>query len=184
MENPAAETVRTIESLDEEQYTNFVEERLERCTKPVTDKLSNNTLALFSRSQTKTQSKQQMQLTAVKSACSLFLRLYIECQSRNGDLQSKSTTLPDIRPNLMPQSLTEQPLSKCCSDKDLHEYVNIVFAPYIYTQLEKKVHRLDLVWDVYLPDSLKGTTRQKSGSLSSCLRIARTSYLLIKTKLR
>ena len=86
MENPAAETVRTIESLDEEQYTNFVEERLERCTKPVTDKLSNNTLALFSRSQTKTQSKQQMQLTAVKSACSLFLRLYIECQSRNGDL--------------------------------------------------------------------------------------------------
>ena len=119
MENPAAETVRTIESLDEEQYTNFVEERLERCTKPVTDKLSNNTLALFSRSQTKTQSKQQMQLTAVKSACSLFLRLYIECQSRNGDLQSKSTTLPDIRPNLMPQSLTEQPLSKCCSGKDL-----------------------------------------------------------------
>ena len=29
-------------------------------------------------------------------------------------------------------------------------------------QLEK-VHRLNLVWDVYLPDSLKGPTRQKRG---------------------
>ena len=42
------------------------------------------------------------------------------------------------------------------------EYVNIVSAPYISSQLEK-VHRLDLVWDVYQPDSLKGTTRQKRG---------------------
>lgn len=37
MDTPAAETVRKIESLGEEQYTKFVEERLELCTKPVTD---------------------------------------------------------------------------------------------------------------------------------------------------
>ena len=42
--------------------------------------------------------------------------------------------------------------------KTFQEYVNIVFAHYISTQMEK-VHRLDLVWDVYIPDSLKGTTR-------------------------
>ena len=46
--------------------------------------------------------------------------------------------------------------------KTFQEYVNIVFAPYISTQLEN-FHKLDLVWDVYLPDSLKGTTRQKRG---------------------
>ena len=46
--------------------------------------------------------------------------------------------------------------------KTFQEYVNIIFAPYISTQLQK-VHRLDFVWDVYLPDSLKGTTRQKRG---------------------
>ena len=66
---------------------------------------------------------------------------------------------------LMPQSLTEQLLFKCfipVAAKNFQEYVNIVFAPYISTQLEK-FHRLDLVWDVYLPDSLKGTTRQKRG---------------------
>ena len=42
IETPVAETVRKIESLDEEQYTKFVEERLELCTKPVTDTLPKN----------------------------------------------------------------------------------------------------------------------------------------------
>jgi len=86
METPVAETVRKIESLGEKQYTKFVEERLELCTKPVTDTLPKNKSPLFSRSQTKMQLKQQMQLAAVKSDCSLFLRLYIACQSRDGDL--------------------------------------------------------------------------------------------------
>ncbi|KAK2149322.1 hypothetical protein LSH36_455g04006 [Paralvinella palmiformis] len=81
-----AETVREIESLGDEQYTKFVEERLELRTNPVTDTLPKNKLPRFSRSQTKTQSKQQMQLAAVKSDCSLFSRLYIACQSCDGDL--------------------------------------------------------------------------------------------------
>ena len=48
------------------------------------------------------------------------------------------------------------------AENTFQEYVNRDFAPYISTQLEK-VHRLDLVWDVYLLDSLKGTTRQNRG---------------------
>ena len=86
MDTPMAETVRKIESLGEEQYTKCVEERLELCTKPVTETLPKNKLPLFSRPQTKTQSKQQIQLAAVKSDCSLFSRLYIACQTRDGDL--------------------------------------------------------------------------------------------------
>ena len=86
METPVAETVRRIESLGEKQYTKFVEERLELCTKPVTDTLPKNKLPLFSWSQTKTQLKQQMQLAAVKSDCSRLWRQYIACQSRDGDL--------------------------------------------------------------------------------------------------
>ena len=31
---------------------------------------------------------------------------------------------------------------------------------YMFNQLEK-VNRMDIVWDVYFPDSLKGTTREK-----------------------
>ena len=47
MDTPVAETVRKIESLGEEQYTKFVEERLELCTKPVTETLPKNKLPLF-----------------------------------------------------------------------------------------------------------------------------------------
>ena len=52
METPGAETVRKTEFLGEEQYTKFVEERLELCTKPVTDTLPKNKLPIFSQSQT------------------------------------------------------------------------------------------------------------------------------------
>ena len=197
METPVAETVRKIESLGEEQYTKFVEESLELCTKPVTDTLPKNKLPLFSRSQTKTQLKQQMQLAAVKSDCSLFSRLYIGCQSRDGDLdqffshenqaappalstggklrlavkadllhclesdQTETTSPPVVDAPILDGAATVQMLNHVAA-KNFQEYMNIVFAPYISTQLEK-VHRLDLVWDVYLPDSLKGTTIQKRG---------------------
>ena len=192
METQVVENVRKIE-----QYPKFVEERLELCTKPVTYTLPKNTLALFSRSQTKTQSKQQMQLAAVKSDCSLFSRQYIECQSRDGDLdqffshknhaappalstggklrlavkadllhclksdQTETTSASVVDATILDGAAIVQMLNPGAA-KTFQEYVNLVFAPYISTQLET-VHRPDLFWDVYLPDSLKGTTRQKRG---------------------
>ena len=42
------------------------------------------------------------------------------------------------------------------------EYAQHVFIPYVKKQLENTT-RLDIVWDVYRPDSLKGTTGQKRG---------------------
>ena len=42
----------------------------------------------------------------------------------------------------------------------MQPYVDTVLAPYISTTLQKNC-RIDLVWDVYLPDSLKGATREK-----------------------
>ena len=45
----------------------------------------------------------------------------------------------------------------------MQPYVDTVLAPYISTQLQKNC-RIYLVWDVYLPDSLKGATREKRGT--------------------
>ena len=42
------------------------------------------------------------------------------------------------------------------------DYSNSVFLPYIFGQLQS-VRRLDIVWDVYLADSLKARTRSKWG---------------------
>ena len=46
--------------------------------------------------------------------------------------------------------------------KTFEEYAQQIFIPYVSTKLQT-VSRLDLVWDTYLPDSLKGTTRAKRG---------------------
>ena len=42
-------------------------------------------------------------------------------------------------------------------------YANEVFIPYLEKQL-KTAKRLDLVWDTYIPDSLKESTREKRGT--------------------
>ena len=46
--------------------------------------------------------------------------------------------------------------------KTFQEYADFVFGPYISSQIDK-TSRVDVVWDVHLPESLKGTTRQKRG---------------------
>ena len=46
--------------------------------------------------------------------------------------------------------------------KTFRDYTDYVFMPYIVLQLNN-VHRLDVVWDVYIAENLKTSTRQKSG---------------------
>ncbi|XP_041473700.1 uncharacterized protein LOC121422610 [Lytechinus variegatus] len=197
METTVTETVRKVESLGEEQYAKFVEERLELCTRPVTEPLKKNRLLLFSRPEPKTRSKQQMELTAVKNDCSLFSRLYISCQSREGDLnkffchenqaappalsaegklhlgtkadllqclkanQPETTSAPKVDVIIIDGAAVVQMLNPT-SAKTFKEYSSAVFGAYISDQLER-VDRLDIVWDVYIADSLKGTTREKRG---------------------
>lgn len=82
------ESVRNAEKLGEKQYQNFVEERLVKCSVPITDVIPKNKLALLSHSSSKPSSKQKMQLTALKNDCNLFSRLYVSCQTRSGDLDT------------------------------------------------------------------------------------------------
>ena len=46
--------------------------------------------------------------------------------------------------------------------KTFQEYADFVFGPYISSQIDK-TSCVDVVWDVYLPDSLKEKSRQKRG---------------------
>ena len=46
--------------------------------------------------------------------------------------------------------------------KTFREYADLVFIPYIKSNLEK-VRRLDIVWDCYVQDSLKACTRNRRG---------------------
>ncbi|KAG1681932.1 Solute carrier family 22 member 4 [Nymphon striatum] len=51
---------------------------------------------------------------------------------------------------------------KPATSKSFEEYAQHIFIPYISTKLQV-VSRLDLVWDTYLADSLKCSTRAKRG---------------------
>ncbi|GFO25216.1 hypothetical protein PoB_005172100 [Plakobranchus ocellatus] len=46
--------------------------------------------------------------------------------------------------------------------KTFQEYADHIFLPFIKAQL-RNVTRIDIVWDVYLEDSLKSTTREIRG---------------------
>ena len=86
VDTQVADAVRRIITLGEEQYTEFVTQRLERCTTPITHPLPKNKLPLFSRPPVKSKTKEKAQLAALKSDCGLFSRLYISCQTRDGDI--------------------------------------------------------------------------------------------------
>ena len=51
------------------------------------------------------------------------------------------------------------------------EYFDAVFAPYVMKQLESVI-RVDLVWDVYVSDSLKRSARERKALVSDekCFR--------------
>ena len=44
--------------------------------------------------------------------------------------------------------------------RTLQDYADMVFTSYISSQLQS-ANRIDIVWDVYIRDSLKATTREK-----------------------
>ena len=81
------ESVQKIKKIGQSQYKAFVSERMVERTKPITHPLKQNKLPLFSRPTTKTVSKKQAQVSALKDDCSFFSRLYISCQTREGNLE-------------------------------------------------------------------------------------------------
>ncbi|KAK3732423.1 hypothetical protein QZH41_018359, partial [Actinostola sp. cb2023] len=86
MPKEVVDSVKNIEKLGHDQYTTFVKERFVDQKKPITDPIKRNKLWMFSRPPAKAPSKKQAQVTALKEDCVLFSRLYIACQSREGDL--------------------------------------------------------------------------------------------------
>ncbi|CAG2257301.1 unnamed protein product [Mytilus edulis] len=80
-------TVNTIESLGQEQFEKYTKERLVDRTTSVFDTIKRNKLPLFQTPPpAKKTSTTDHKLMALKSNCSLFSRLYIACQSRDGNL--------------------------------------------------------------------------------------------------
>ena len=68
-------------------YDNYVEERLNKWSKPITDTIQRCNLPLFGTPEKRTSHKTGNQVADLKSDCRLFSRLHIACQAREGNLE-------------------------------------------------------------------------------------------------
>ncbi|KAG7166419.1 hypothetical protein Hamer_G005518 [Homarus americanus] len=83
----AAETVRNAKSIGQDQFQTFTRERLMEGSKPADAILRRNKLKVFSASISSKGSKGKEQLASLKHDVSLFSRLYIGYQTRDGNLE-------------------------------------------------------------------------------------------------
>ena len=196
MPDCVVQSVYKAKELGETQYNTYVEERLNKCTSPISDTIQRNKLPLFGTHEKTASNKTKNQVANLKSDCNLFSRLYIACQAREGNLQEffkhenqssppslscgekmrsgqKSELIEslqvDARPNcpavdvkILDAAAIVNMISpgKC---KTFSDYAQSSFVPYIIKQAEN-VQRVDLVWDRYLPNSLKRGTREARGA--------------------
>ena len=77
------------------------------------------------------------------------------------DLYETQTEAPVASSIIIDGAVIVQML-KPAAAKTFAEYASEIFIPYIFSQLHN-ASRLDLVWDTYVKDSLKGTARAKRG---------------------
>ncbi len=86
MDKASVECLTTIKCRGEDQYRLFVSERLRDRSKPLTDTISRNKVSLFNEQPQRKKNKSQEMVTLLKSVASLFARLYVACQTRDGDM--------------------------------------------------------------------------------------------------
>lgn len=80
-------TIKIARDIGNDQFKRFIADRIQSNTKSIMDKITRNNLPLFKNQQPKKASKSQEQISSLKKDCQLFSRLYIGCQSREGDLK-------------------------------------------------------------------------------------------------
>ena len=85
MDAAVVRTVRNARKIGEEQFKLFIKERFIDRSKPLTYPLKKNNLPSLSTPNNKIVSKDKAKAEVLKEDCSLFSRLYIACQIRDGN---------------------------------------------------------------------------------------------------
>ncbi|KAH3768118.1 hypothetical protein DPMN_169330 [Dreissena polymorpha] len=81
-----ANTMRNIEQIRKNHYQEYIRDRLDNRTNPLSDPIKQNKLHLFNRQESKVGAKDKQQISLLKQNCSLFSQLYVSCQVRDGNL--------------------------------------------------------------------------------------------------
>jgi len=166
--------LKSLESVGQNQYKNFVKTVIEDRTVSIHDTIKKNSLPLFKRQKHKPKTKLKQQVSALRSDCNLFSRLYIATQHGSGDLDE--FFMHENQP--YPPSLSEFGKLRFGEKSDLFSavvrahpsttvstfdsYAENVFISFILNHLQSS-KRVDIVWDMYKANSIKDSTREKRG---------------------
>ena len=83
-------TVMNAKKIGEDQYEEYVQERLVKCEKSIHLTIPNNNLPLFRKKSTVSTSNAKLKVASLKDDYKLYASLYITCQSRSGDKGKKT----------------------------------------------------------------------------------------------
>lgn len=192
-----ADAMKGLEALGNYQYSKFKKEVFIEKSKSIHESIKTNNLHLFKTPKPKKTSKIK-QLAAIRSDASLFGRLYIANQHRDGDLDtffSHENQLypPSISDHGKLRTGTKSDLVRCIEKGKKDElprifdckifdgavlthtlsaatattsgdYAQSIFLPFLLRELQYARNRIDVVWDQYLPSSIKPSTRERRGS--------------------
>ncbi|XP_044175497.1 uncharacterized protein LOC122958628 [Acropora millepora] len=86
MDDDVVKSVRNVKDVGEKQFKSFVKERLVERKLAITEPLKKNNLNIISTQSKKVVSKDKAKVKELKEDCELFSRLFIACQSREGNL--------------------------------------------------------------------------------------------------
>ena len=87
MPDIVVKSVKNAQQIEQSQYEEYTKQILKDRSKPITDTIHRNNLPLFGTPSQKSPSKVQQQISSLKNDCNLFARLYISCQSRDGNME-------------------------------------------------------------------------------------------------
>ena len=97
-------TARNARNIDEEQFNTFMKERLVERNKPITELIKENNLATFNVHSKKVVSKHKARVGVRKKDLALFSRLYISCQTLDGNLEEFYKFENQPWPPLLPET--------------------------------------------------------------------------------
>lgn len=83
-----SQSICEIEKIGQLQYKEFTKERLIEATKSVADPIIRNNFPLFASRPVKNATKSKSLVSSLKSDCALFSRLFVTCQTRDGNLEN------------------------------------------------------------------------------------------------
>jgi hypothetical protein len=118
MNENAVETLYSIQERGKTQYDAYKKEVLQTNHRKISEPIARNKVGLFKDQSTKKRTKKMVQIKTLKNDCNLFSRMYISCQSQDGNIEEffrheNQAFPPSPSSNGYPKEGTKEAILQC-----------------------------------------------------------------------